>query len=235
MLKKRQSGYNFVGYLDDESRETDDTELIGKIDELEKNIKEKNITEVVVALPIKEFARLDQIILVCNRHAVRVHIIPDYFRFISKKFRITMFENFPIITIRDEPLAEAHWRFTKRSFDILFSLTVIFCFLIWLIPILALLIKLFSRGDMFFTQKRLGMRNKVFKFYKLRTLNADAATENESYSPVVIGDARITKIGKILRKLILMNFPSFLIFLKVICPLLVQDPILFHIMKFILK
>lgn len=213
-LKKRQNGYNFVGYLDDESSESGDTELIGKIDELEKIIKEKNITEAVVALPIKEFARLDQIIMVCNRHAVRVHIIPDYFRFISKKFRITMFENFPIITIRDEPLAEAHWRFTKRSFDILFSLIVILCFLIWLIPMLAVLIKLFSRGNVFFTQKRLGMRNKVFKFYKFRTLNANENAENESYSPVVMGDARITRIGKILRRTNLDELPQFFNILK---------------------
>jgi putative colanic acid biosysnthesis UDP-glucose lipid carrier transferase len=207
-IKNQTFSYKFAGYLDDVTEESSRTELIGKIDDLEKVIISKNINEVIVALPIQEFARLDQIITVCNRHAVRVHIIPDYFRFVSKKFRITMFENFPIITIRDEPLAEAHWRFIKRSFDILFSLIVIIFFLSWLIPLLAIIIKLFSRGSVFFNQNRIGMKNKVFKFYKLRTL-MDEESEKETYAPVTEGDRRITRIGSILRKTNLDELPQF--------------------------
>ena len=213
-IKNRQFGYNFAGYLDDVGKETSHSELIGKIDDLEKLIELNNINEVVVALPINAFERLDHIIKVCNRHAVRVHIIPDYFRFVSKKFRISMFENFPIITIRDEPLAETHWRFIKRSFDILFSLLIIIFFLSWLIPLLAIFIKIFSRGTVFFVQNRIGMKNKTFKFYKFRTLITQKEMESESYSPVTPGDARITKIGSILRRTNLDELPQFFNILK---------------------
>ena len=213
-IRKQQAGYNFAGYLDDIATEPSQTELIGKIDDLEKIIISKVINEVVVALPIHEFARLDQIIKVCNRHAVRVHIIPDYFKFISKKFRISMFENFPIITIRDEPLAEVHWRFIKRSFDILFSLIVIIFFLTWLVPLLAIIIKIFSHGPVFFVQMRIGMRNKIFKFYKFRTLITNEKVESETYSPVMEGDPRITRIGRVLRRTNLDELPQFFNILK---------------------
>ena len=213
-IKKQSFSYKFAGYLDDVTAEPTRTALIGKIDDLEKVILSKNINEVIVALPIQEFARLDQIIKVCNRHAVRVHIIPDYFRFISKKFRITMFENFPIITIRDEPLAEAHWRFTKRLIDILFSLFIIILFLSWLIPLIVIFSKIFSRGTVFFVQKSIGMKNKAFNFYKFRTLITSANSENQSFSPVIAGDSRITKIGSILRRTNLDELPQFFNILK---------------------
>jgi len=213
-IKRQSSGYNFSGYLDDSYSGSSQEKLIGKIDDLEKVIIDKNINEVVVALPIQEFAKLDRIIKVCNRHAVRVHIIPDYFKYISKKFRITMFENFPIITIRDEPLAEAHWRFIKRTFDILFSLSVIIFFLSWLTPIIAVLIKLFSRGNVFYSQSRVGMNNKKFDFYKFRTLVPQNDENENQYSPVVQGDARITKIGKFLRRTNLDELPQFFNILK---------------------
>ena len=213
-IKNQTFSYKFAGYLDDFTEESSQTELIGKIDDLEQIIISKNINEVIVALPIQEFARLDKIIKVCNRHAVRVHIIPDYFRFISKKFRVTMFENFPIITIRDEPLAEAHWKFIKRSFDILFSLIVIIFFLSWLIPLMAIIIKIFSRGTVFFIQNRIGMKNKNFNFYKFRTLITNEEFESETYLPVTAGDSRITKVGSILRRTNLDELPQFFNIIK---------------------
>lgn len=213
-IKNRRFGFNFAGYLDDVFIETSQPELIGKIDDLEKIIESKKVNEVVVALPISAFEHLDKIIKICNRHAVRVHIIPDYFRFISKKFRITMFENFPIITIRDEPLAEAHWRFIKRTFDILFSLLIIILLLSWLVPLLAIFVKIFSGGPVFFVQKRIGMRNKTFRFYKFRTLVTNEKIENETYLPVTAGDSRITTIGSILRRTNLDELPQFFNILK---------------------
>jgi putative colanic acid biosynthesis UDP-glucose lipid carrier transferase len=213
-IKNRQFGYHFAGYLDDKQKESSNTELIGRIDDLENIIESRNINEVVIALPMYAFEYLDHIIKVCNRHAVRVHIIPDYFRYVSKKFRISMFENFPIITIRDEPLAEAHWRFIKRLFDVVFSSLVIVLFLSWLIPLMAILIKIFSGGPVFFIQRRVGMKNKLFYFYKFRTLITNGKAEEESYSPVTPGDSRITVIGKILRRTNLDELPQFFNILK---------------------
>jgi Undecaprenyl-phosphate glucose phosphotransferase len=213
-IKNRLIGYNFAGYLDDVTEENSKSELVGRIDDLEDIIKSRNINEAVIALPVSAFERLDQIIKICNRHAVRVHIIPDYFNYVSKKFRISMFENFPIITIRDEPLAEVHWRFIKRSFDILFSLIVLVFLLSWLIPLLAILVKIFSGSPVFFVQDRVGMNNKIFRFYKFRTLMINDKMESEAFFPVTPGDSRITKIGSILRRTNLDELPQFINILK---------------------
>ncbi len=121
MLERhKEFGYNFIGYLDDNEAGSDS--VIGTITSLDKILNEKRVDEVIIALPIYESEQLDEIIHICNKKAVRVNIIPDYFRFVSKKFQVNMMGDFPIIRVRSEPLAELHWRFIKRIFDLFFSL-----------------------------------------------------------------------------------------------------------------
>ncbi|MBV9986090.1 MAG: sugar transferase [Chitinophagaceae bacterium] len=99
----------------------------------------------------------------------------------------------------------------KRGFDIAFSIVFVLCILSWLLPLLALLIRLSSKGPVFFVQKRIGFGGKSFSCYKLRTMviNADAdrvqATEN---------DKRITRLGWFLRKSNMDEFPQFFNVLK---------------------
>jgi putative colanic acid biosysnthesis UDP-glucose lipid carrier transferase len=164
-------GFNFIGYLDNIHDDKIDNDLLGKIERLEEVISERNIDEVVIALPIYESSQLNDIVKVCNRHAVRTHIIPDYFKFISKKFKVNILGDLPIITIRDEPLAEFHWRFIKRSFDIVFSILVIIFLLSWFIPLIYFLNLIYSPGSVIFKQDRIGADNKIFKCYKFRTMH----------------------------------------------------------------
>lgn len=190
-------GYIFSGFIDDVSSDED---VIGKLNELDAAIKKNAIDEVVIALSNQSTEILDEIIRICNINAVRVHIIPDYFRFLSNRFQISAIGNFPIITARQEPLEEANRRFIKRSFDIVFSFLVILLVLSWLYPILALLIKLDSKGKIFFIQKRVGAKGEMFECYKFRTLTSDSSTQTDKFKPVVFGDKRVTRIGRFLRK-----------------------------------
>lgn len=203
-------GYNFIGFLDDNSL---DGETLGKIDDLDKILPENKVEEVVIALPIYASNQLDGIIKVCNRHAVRVHIIPDYFKFLSKKFEVTMMGNFPIITVRSEPLAEFHWRFVKRSLDITFSALAMIIILSWLYPLLFILNRFSSPGPVFFVQDRVGAGDKIFKCYKFRTMHTGNKSMNK-YQPTVNADPRVTKIGKFLRKSNIDELPQFINVLK---------------------
>ena len=203
-------GYNFIGFLDDNSL---DGETLGKIDDLDKILTENKVEEVVIALPIYASNQLDGIIKVCNRHAVRVHIIPDYFKFLSKKFEVTMMGNFPIITVRSEPLAEFHWRFVKRSLDITFSALAMIFILSWLYPLLFILNRFSSPGPVFFVQDRVGAGDKIFKCYKFRTMHTGNKSINK-YQPTVDDDPRVTKIGKFLRKSNIDELPQFINVLK---------------------
>lgn len=213
ILKRNHFGFNLTGFLDDEYNEENALTILGKINDLDKVISERNIDEVVIALPLNAVGQLDNIIKVCNKNAVRVHIIPDYFRFVSKKFQVSMIGNFPIITVRNEPLAEAHWRFVKRVFDIVFSFFAIVFILSWLTPLLFILNRLSSPGPVFFKQDRVGTKDEIFRCYKFRTMISDNKSSNE-YQPAVKGDERVTKIGSFLRKSNIDELPQFINIIK---------------------
>ncbi len=204
-------GYHFSGFLDNTSK---DDEVIGVLDQLDEKIKQKDIDEVVITLSSQPPELLDEIIRICNINAVRIHIIPDYFRFLSSRFQISSIGNFPIITARQEPLEEANRRFLKRTFDIIFSLLVLIFLLSWLYPILALLIKLDSKGKVLFIQKRVGAKNDLFECYKFRTLTSESSQETETFKPVVMGDKRVTGFGNFLRKSNIDELPQFFNVLK---------------------
>jgi putative colanic acid biosynthesis UDP-glucose lipid carrier transferase len=106
----------------------------------------------------------------------------------------------------DYPLDMDDNKMLKRSFDILFSSLIILGFLSWILPILAICIKLSSKGPVFFKQKRTGINNHPFTCWKLRTmyLNEDAHTRQASFN-----DPRITWIGSFLRKFSLDEIPQF--------------------------
>lgn len=204
-------GYHFSGFLDNTSK---DDEVIGILDQLDEKIKEKEIDEVIITLSSQPPDLLDEIIRICNINAVRIHIIPDYFRFLSSRFQISSIGNFPIITARQEPLEEANRRFLKRTFDIIFSSIVLIFLLSWLYPILALLIKLDSKGKVLFIQKRVGVKNDLFECYKFRTLTSESSRETEIFKPVLMGDKRVTGIGNFLRKSNIDELPQFFNVLK---------------------
>lgn len=206
-------GFNFLGFLDDEIQPGSDKKIIGKINDLDKLLAENNVDEVIIALPIYASNQLDKIIKSCNRHAVRANIIPDYFQFVSKKFQINMIGNFPVITVRNEPLSEFHWRFVKRTFDIIFSFFAALLILSWLMPLISILNKLFSPGPVFFIQDRIGANNEIFRCYKFRTMHVDNKSADE-YQPTEENDPRVTKIGKFLRKSNIDELPQFLNVLK---------------------
>ena len=204
-------GYRFVGFLDNTI--TDDT-VLGTIDQLDEKLKQNEIDEVVITLSSQPTELLDEIIRICNINAVRIHIIPDYFRFLSSRFQISSIGNFPIITARQEPLEEANRRFLKRLFDIVFSFLVLIFLLSWLYPIIALLIKLDSKGKVLFIQKRIGAKNQLFECYKFRTLTSESSKESDTFKPVVSGDKRVTSIGNFLRKSNIDELPQFFNVLK---------------------
>jgi putative colanic acid biosynthesis UDP-glucose lipid carrier transferase len=95
----------------------------------------------------------------------------------------------------------------KRSFDLLVSVLVIAGILSWLLPLLALLIKLDSKGPAFFIQKRVGRNLRLFDCYKLRSMVINDLADER---PVSGDDGRITRLGNWLRRTHLDELPQFL-------------------------
>ena len=200
-------GYKVVGVLDDKPAPGLNGHYLGKINQLENIFNsDNNINEVVVALPNKEVRSVKNIISISNNQAVRVRVMPDYSEFVSPGFTVESFGGMVMVNPRPEPLEAVHWRLVKRIFDIVFSLLVLVLLCSWLFPIVALVIKLSSKGPVFFKQLRAGKNKVPFNCYKFRSmfLNDDAnlkcATKN---------DPRVTMIGKIIRKTNIDELPQF--------------------------
>ena len=113
---------------------------------------------------------------------------------------------FPVLSLKKTILHEPSTKIFKRIFDIVFALIVIVGLLSWLVPFLAILIKLESKGSIFFKQGRPGLDEKEFFCYKFRSMKMNETTEKEASK----NDPRVTKIGKFMRKTSIDELPQFL-------------------------
>ena len=113
-----------------------------------------------------------------DEHNLKVNSIPDLVNYDVKNFFISKISSVPYISINKLPLDNLYNQTLKRTFDIIFSLLVFVLLLSWMIPIIGLLIKLNSKGPIFFIQKRVGRDGKEFKVIKFRTMY-----ENSKFIP----------------------------------------------------
>lgn len=207
-------GYNVVGFLDDEKKPYLNGQYLGTVKELEDLFKGNipQIDEVIIALPNSASQTINSIVDVASKEAVRIKIIPDYFQFLSSRGSIDMFATFPMITVRHEPLEELHSKIIKRGFDVVFSCLVLTLICSWLFLLIGILIKLNSKGSVFFVQERWGRQNEKIRCYKFRSMYVSSRDVDPSgkYNQASKDDPRITPIGRFLRKSSLDEFPQFL-------------------------
>ncbi len=121
--------------------------------------------------------------------------------------KIQLCDDPTIFVPKPAPLLLKHNRAFKRAFDIVFCLLVLIFIFPWLVPILALLIRLESKGPVFFTQARTGFRNRTFHMFKFRTMTVNADCHSKQ---AVRGDRRITRLGTFLRKYSFDEIPQFI-------------------------
>jgi putative colanic acid biosysnthesis UDP-glucose lipid carrier transferase len=185
--------------------------IIGNIDECLAYAVKHNVNEIYSTISPERNATIYEMAHSAERSLIRFKFVPDFKLYVNRKTHMEYIDQFPILSLRPEPLEDVSNSVKKRLFDIVFSLSVLIFLLSWLVPILAILIRLSSRGPVFFVQWRSGKDNKKFRCYKFRTLsiNADAHTRQ-----VTKDDSRITPLGKFLRKTNLDELPQFFNVLK---------------------
>lgn len=202
-------GLKFSGFITGINGGTKDK--AGDLENFEKVLTEKQPDIVVIALELNDYEKTDRLLRLCDKYAVNAFIIPDYLKFISNKFQINLLGDFPVISVRQNPLEETINRALKRIFDLSVSLVVFILILWWLIPLISFFIKRDSKGNSFFIQKRYGINNKLFNCYKFRTMRPESET---TFKAVEDGDDRVTGIGRFLRKTNLDELPQILNVLK---------------------
>ena len=208
ILSNPDFGYSFKGFV---TGSIGDNQSFSEeiVENLEKTFTTIKVDEAVIAISERSRHLLEAMIKVCDKNAVKVHIIPDYHNLVSKRFQLSSFGGFPIITARREPLNEVQWRLVKRTFDILFSMIVTLLILIWMYPLILIISLISDKGPVFFLQDRLGTKNRRFKCIKFRTMKYEKV-QVDVFKPVVENDSRITKVGKFLRKYNLDELPQFI-------------------------
>jgi putative colanic acid biosynthesis UDP-glucose lipid carrier transferase len=207
-----QLGYNVIGFLDNEKKPYLNGQYLGELKDLEEVLNKKTIDKIVIALPNYAADQIEEITRICDRYTKRVIIIPDYLKFVSERYQISMLGRFPVINVREDKLNEYHWKLVKRILDVAVSLIIVLFVLSWLVPLIAIAVKLSSPGPVFYKQERWGRNNGKFKAYKFRSMHF--RNEEGKYQQAQKNDPRVTKVGKILRKSNLDELPQFFNVLK---------------------
>ena len=168
-------------------------------------IVDNNINEIYSSVAELSNKQINTLIDFADNNLRELKFIPDNRDIYSKKLKYEYYDYIPILTLRSIPLGEAVNQFVKRAFDIIFSSVVIIFLLSWLTPIIAILIKLESKGPIFFKQNRPGLNEKGFYCYKFRSMQINYTTETSA----VKNDPRVTKIGKFIRRTSIDELPQF--------------------------
>ena len=205
---KDPHGYRLLSmfYEDKPKRKFDGIHSLA-MESLEEYCLENKVDEIYYTMSITEKEKMNKLILFSDNNMIRLRIIPDFRSFLYRKVNIDFYGAIPVITLREEPLQDELNRIIKRVFDIIFSSLVLLLIYPWLIPVVALAVKISSKGPIFFKQLRSGIDNKDFYCYKFRTMRVNKLSDELQASKK---DPRITRIGSFLRKTNLDEFPQFL-------------------------
>jgi len=208
ILEHRELGYQIVGFVDDRSGDHlgyRGLPLLGTVDEASEIAAREGIDHLYVALPPEQHVAMLQLIESTSREFVDVKVVPDLLQVIALRARLEDLDGVPVININDVPL-QGFNSIVKRTIDIILSAVAL---LVLTIPlaIVALLVRITSRGPVFYYQERMGLDGKSIIIVKFRSMfeGAEAGT-----GPVWArqNDPRVTPFGRFLRRSNLDEMPQ---------------------------
>jgi exopolysaccharide biosynthesis polyprenyl glycosylphosphotransferase len=203
LAKYRHFGLEVAGFLGPEQN----GQTLGNCADLKKVVEKHGITDLFIALPLKEYGTIMKLIETGNNLLLDIRLVPDILQLASLKAGLEHIEGLPIINLGDIPL-EGWPALSKRLFDFLVSLAGLIFFLP-LMALTALLLKIDSAGPVFYLQTRVGLDGRIFRMIKFRTMIKNAEQETGPiWSPQ--NDQRVTGVGRILRKLSIDELPQLL-------------------------
>lgn len=207
LSKDLSFGYKVMGYFDDTQPSVFTGNYLGSFNQIEKYIQSSQVDEMYVALHYDQNDIIDKLIGLSEKYLIRIKFIPDFRAYTkTRRVNIDFYDGIPVMMLRKEPLENPINRLVKKAFDMIFALLGILLIFSWLFPILSVLIKLSSKGPIFFIQERSGEDNRAFKCFKFRTMKINNDADNKQASK---GDTRITGIGAFMRKTNLDELPQF--------------------------
>ena len=212
---KTYLGYKISGFLgrpEHLGKTFEGIPFIGTFKDLPDVLKTHKFDRVVIAIPLKYYYHLNEIVDACEDEGIKAEIIPDYYKYLPARPSVDMLDDLPIINIRYVPLDDAFNKFKKIVEDYFVAIVAI----IITSPIMlitAIAIKLESPGPIIFKQERIGYNGKPFMMYKFRSMKVQDENEEKSQWTTE-DDPRKTKVGSFIRKMSIDELPQFFNVLK---------------------
>ncbi len=205
----KSSGLKFIGFVGLEHCQdallSAHMECLGTVKDIKKIIRTQQIEEVVIALESSEHGKIQHILQYLKPENISIKIIPDLYDMLSGQVKMSSILGVPLIEINQEIMPQ--WqKMVKRAMDVSISLFILI-FFSWLYLILAIAIRLNSKGSALYSHERLGKNGIPFRIYKFRSMivNAEESVPQLSSDQ----DPRITSIGLFLRKTRMDEIPQF--------------------------
>lgn len=217
---RQDLGYRLLGYLDNEAtfagQDIEGTPWIGTIEELPRIITTEVIDEVAIALPIKsQYSQIEAVVMMLEEQGITTHLLSDLFPQKLARSQSTDLDGLPLVSLHSAPLFS--WRTeAKRIFDFA-AATLLLLITSPALVLVALIIKLESKGPILFVQERVGLNKRRFRMLKFRTMQRDAEARmseiehlNEKTGPIfkIRSDPRITSVGRWLRRTSIDELPQ---------------------------
>ena len=207
-VKKKELGYNIRAVFN----KYNDADSNGSIkDSYEFLDQNEDIDEVYCAIDELTEKQINEYVRYANLKYFNIKFIPNTKKLFNKRLKTDYYNYIPVLSIQEVTLNTDINKFLKRSFDIIFSLFIIIFILSWLSILLFIIVKLESKGPLFYKHKRTGINYKEFFCYKYRSLTITQEIEG---TYVEQNDLRVTEIGKFLRKTSIDELPQFMNVLK---------------------
>jgi exopolysaccharide biosynthesis polyprenyl glycosylphosphotransferase len=215
---KQSPGHRVIGFLDDHRE--DDPRVLGSSNDLAEIARQYFIDEVVVTIPSQR-ELVKKVALEARMLRLDVKVVPELYDGIASNAPVEYLAHLPVRVLHHEPIPATGWML-KRICDV-----VIAGFLLLvtapLFLVIAILLKLESKGPVFYRSHRVGKKGRIFTFYKFRTMvkgadglktNLEENNERNSVLFKVAKDPRITRVGRMLRKFSLDEVPQLINVLK---------------------
>ena len=180
---------------------------LGNIDDLIKDIENSKFNSIIFCDNKIDVNLFERIVNLAEHKMIRIYMDPNFkYKYLSPYY-LDIIQDVPFLKLLKEPLSSPRKQILKRVFDILFSLFVITFILSWLLPIVAIIIKLESKGPVFFLQKRSGLNNEPFNCIKFRSMSVNEVADLQIAKK---NDSRVTKFGAFMRKTSVDELPQFI-------------------------
>ncbi len=197
-----------MGFVENEENMTELTTypVYANINNAVNVAKQLNVHEIFSTITPEQNNVIYRLIRDAEEQCLRFKVVPTLSSHVNTAVVVDFIKDLPVLSMRADPLEDVGNRMKKRILDVFISGMVIIFILSWLIPLVAMLILLDSRGPVFFTQLRTGLTDNPLYCYKFRTMRVNNESDSKQATK---NDSRVTRLGALLRKTSIDEFPQF--------------------------